>query len=158
MAVLGILFSIVGLGFVCWLLFSLAVYAFPFAIGLTAGLAVYNSGAGVAGGFIVGALVGGLTLVLGQLAFASVRAPLGRAMIGLLYAVPAAIAGYSAAFGLAQFGIASHGWCEAFAIFGALLIGGTAWARLALHGAAPPARSAPFRPTPLSVPGAARGR
>ena len=35
MAVIGLVFSLFGLGAVCWLLFSLAVYALPFCIGMT---------------------------------------------------------------------------------------------------------------------------
>ena len=40
--------------FFCWLLFTLAVYALPFFVGLTAGMAAYHSGAGVIGALIVG--------------------------------------------------------------------------------------------------------
>ncbi len=158
MAILGILLSIVGLGVVCWLIFSLAVYALPVAIGLTAGIAAIHSGAGVAGGFILGALAGGLALVLGQIAFASVRAPLGRTAIGLLYAVPAAIAGYHMALGLAQLGLSTVLWQDMFAIFGALTIGSSAWARLALPAAPLRAGGTAHYPTPLPVSAAARGR
>ena len=53
-------------------------------------------------------------------------------MIGLLYAVPAAIAGYHATLGLAHIGVPSEAWREAFAIVGAVLVGATAWARMSL--------------------------
>ncbi len=94
---IGIVLSIFGLGFFCWLLFTLAVYALPF-LGLSAGLAVFHSGAGVVGGLVVGFLVGGAILALGQIAFATTRTPLIRVIIGLLYAVPAAVAGYQVLF------------------------------------------------------------
>jgi hypothetical protein len=61
-----------------------------------------------------------------------VRSPLIRAAIGLLYAVPAAIAGYNGTLGFAQMGIPSEGWRLAFAVVGAAAVGGTAWARMAL--------------------------
>src|ERR1700694_1507578 len=61
MVIGGLVLSIVGLGFFCWLLFTLAVYALPFFAGLTAGLAAFHSGAGVIGALIVGVLVGGAT-------------------------------------------------------------------------------------------------
>jgi hypothetical protein len=137
MPVLGILLSVVGLGFVCWLIFSLAVYTLPFVVGLFAG---------------------GLTLVLGQIAFASVRAPLGRVAIGLIYAVPAAIAGYNAALGLAQFGVPSHGWREVFAVFGALLIGATALARLTMQVASPGVERTASHPAPLPLGVAIKGQ
>ncbi len=57
MLVIGIVLSVFGLGFFCWLLFALAIYALPFLAGLTAGLAAFHSGAGVIGALIVGFLV-----------------------------------------------------------------------------------------------------
>ena len=46
MIIVGIVLSVVGLGFFCWLLFTLAVYALPFFAGVTAALAAYHSGSG----------------------------------------------------------------------------------------------------------------
>jgi hypothetical protein len=62
-----------------------------FFAGLTAGLAAFHSGAGVIGALLVGVLAGGATLAIGQIAFATVRTPLIRVLIGLLYAVPASV-------------------------------------------------------------------
>ena len=73
--IIGLIFSVFGIGFLCWLLFTLAVYALPFFAGVTAGLAAYHSGAGALGGIVVGFLAGAATLLLGQLAFATVRWP-----------------------------------------------------------------------------------
>jgi high-affinity Fe2+/Pb2+ permease len=61
MLVIGLVLSVAGIGFLCWLLFTLAVYALPFFAGLTAGLAAFHSGSGVIGALIVGVLVGGAT-------------------------------------------------------------------------------------------------
>ena len=132
MLIIGLVLSVFGIGFFCWLLFILAVYALPFVAGLTAGLAAYHSGAGVAGAIIVAIIAGGVTLTIGQIAFATIRSPLIRATIGLLYAVPAAIAGYNGTLGFAQMGIPSEAWRVAFAVIGAVAVGGTAWARMAL--------------------------
>ena len=109
MLVIGLILSIAGIGFFCWLLFTLAVYALPFFAGLTAGLAAFHSGSGVIGALVVGVLAGGATLAIGQIAFATVRTPLIRAAIALLFAVPAAVAGYHATFGLAHIGVPSEG-------------------------------------------------
>jgi hypothetical protein len=46
--------------------------------------------------------------------------------------VPAAVAGDHAALGLAQIGVPAEGWRQAFALIGAIVVGGTAWARMAL--------------------------
>ena len=96
------------------------------------GLAAFHGGAGMIGALIVGVFAGGATLAIGQIVFAMVRTPLIRAAIGLLYAVPAAIAGYHATLGLAQIGMPSEAWRETFAVVGAVLVGGTAWGRMFL--------------------------
>ena len=132
MIIVGLGLSILGLGFFCWLIFTLAVYALPFFVSLTAGLAAFHSGSGVIGALVVGVLAGGATLAIGQIIFATVRMPLIRAAIALLYAVPAVIAGYHATLGLAGIGVPSAGWRQAFAIVGAILVGATAVARMAL--------------------------
>ncbi len=129
---LAIVLSVFGLGLFCWLLFTLAIYALPFLAGLTAGLAAFDSGAGVIGAFIVGHVIGGATLALGQLAFATTRTPLIRAAIGLLYAVPATVAGYQLSFALAGIGLSAGGWQTAFAVVGAVLAGVTALTRMTL--------------------------
>ena len=127
----GIVLSIVGLGFFCWLLFTLAIYALPTFAGLAGGLAAFHSGAGVVGAITVGLLVGGAILALGQFVFAATRTPL-RAIVGLVYAVPAAIAGYQVSFALAGLGMPGSVWQAAFAVIGAIVSGCTAFSRLAL--------------------------
>jgi hypothetical protein len=132
MLITGLVLSVFGIGFVCWVLFTLAVCALPFFAGLTAGLAAYHSGAGISGAIIVAIFVGGVALTIGQIAVATMRSPLIRGAIGLLYAVPAAIAGFNGALGFAQMGIPSEAWRVTFAVIGAIAVGGTAWARMAL--------------------------
>ena len=66
MLVLGLILSVFGIGFFCWLIYTLIVYALPFAVGLTAGMAAFHSGAGVIGALVVGAAVGALTLFVGR--------------------------------------------------------------------------------------------
>ena len=127
----GIVFSIVGLGFFCWLLFTLAIYALPTFAGLAVGLAAFHSGAGVVGAITVGLLVGGAILAFGQFVFAVTRTPL-RAIVGMLYGVPAAIAGYQVSFALAGLGMPGSVWQTAFAVIGAVVSGCTAFSRLAL--------------------------
>ncbi len=142
MLAVGIVLSVVGLGCFCWLLFTLAIYALPTFAGLAAGLAAFHSGAGVIGALAVGLLAGGAIVALGQFAFAATRTPLIRAIIGLLYGVPAAIAGYQVSFALAGIGMPSSGWQTAFAVVGAVVSGCTAFSRLALL-VPPPDRRGP---------------
>ena len=132
MAIIGLAFSIFGLGAVCWLMFSLAVYALPFFIGMTIALAALHGGAGIVVAFAAGATSAGIALALGRIAFTTTRAPWIRTLIGMLYAVPAALAGYHLSLGLAKLGMTGDGWREAFALGGAILIGITALSRMAL--------------------------
>ncbi len=127
---LAIVLGVFGLGFFCWLLFTLAIYALPFLAGLTAGVAAFHSGAGVIGALIVGFIAGGATLALGQIAFTITRTPRIRAIIGLVYAVPATVAGYQLSFALAGIGMSTGGWQTAFAVVGAVLSGVTALSRM----------------------------
>jgi hypothetical protein len=139
MIIIGIILGFVGLAYLCWLLFTLAVYALPLFAAVAAGLATYHSGSGPIGAIIVGAIAGSITLVAGQIAFTTLRSPLTRAAIAFLFALPAAVAGYHAALGLAHIGVPAEGWRQAIAVAGAIIVAATAWARMAL--AAP-------RPTP----------
>ena len=129
---MAIILSIFGLGTICWLLFSLAVYALPFLAGLSVGLAAFHGGSGFIGAFVVGLLVGVTILVLGQIVVATVRMPLIRLLIGLIYAVPATVAGYQLCFALAGIGVPAGGWQHVFAAAGAVTVGLTAFARMAL--------------------------
>jgi hypothetical protein len=132
MLIIGTILAFVALAYLCWLLFALAVYALPFFAGLSAGLAAYHSGSGPIGAIIVGAVTGAVTLLLGQVALATVRSPLIRGTIVLLFAVPAALAGYHAALGLAHVAIPGEGWQDAMAVAAAIIVASTALLRMTL--------------------------
>ena len=51
--------------------------------------------------------------------------------------MPAAIAGYHAALGLAHIGISAEGWRQVMAVMGAIAVAATAWARMALAAPRP---------------------
>jgi hypothetical protein len=129
----GILLNIVGLGVLCWALFALAIHALPFFVGLTAGIYSFQAGMGPFGAIVIGFIVAGFVLVLGRYAFSVARAPVIRLVIGLLFAVPAARAGYDVTLAFAHLGIPSEWWRESFAMLGAIAIGSTAWARVSMQ-------------------------
>jgi hypothetical protein len=83
-----------------------------------------------------GGIASSTTLLVAQIAFTTLRSPLIRAAIALLFAVPAAVAGYHAALGLAHIAIPVEGWREAMAAAGAIIVAATAWTRIVLF--APP--------------------
>jgi hypothetical protein len=131
MIVIGLILAVFAIAFFCWLLFTLAAYALPLFVAVTAGIAAFHHQAGLVGSILLALLAGGVTLGVGQIAFALVHSMLLRSVIALVFAVPAAVAGYSAAFGLAHIGIVSHAWCVVLGVIGALFTGGTALVRLA---------------------------
>jgi hypothetical protein len=128
--IIAIMLSVAGLGFLCWLVFNLAVYAAPFYAGVAAGLFAYHTGAGPIGGASIATAAGAATLVAGQFAFAHSRSMILRTMIAVAFALPAAVAGYHLVLGVSTMGMPSDTWRHVFAIIGAAVVGSTAWARL----------------------------
>jgi hypothetical protein len=130
MSLFGVLLTVSGLGFLSWLLFTLATYALPVIVGLEIGVVAFHSDAGYLGAFIVALAVGSATFALGKFALARARSPFIRAAIGLLFSVPAALTGYYATLDLARIGTPSEAWCVVFAVVGAVVVGSTAWCRV----------------------------
>ena len=158
MLIVGILLNVVGLGVLCWALFTLAVHALPFFVSMIAGLYAYQNGIGPFGAIVVGFAAGSFTLVVGQYAFFVARSPVIRLVIGLLFALPAARAGYNATLGLAHIGVPSGWWREAFAIFGAIIVGCTAWARVSIPTGPAPGGGATLGPAQSPIGGRDQGR
>jgi hypothetical protein len=138
MLALGLLLNFAGIGLFCWLIFTLAVYALPFFVGLYVFMMALHGGAGVLGAPLVGIAAGGITLAIGQTAFAMTRCVIIRAIIATLFAVPATLAGYQIVFVMSQVSVPSLLWREIFACVGAVFIGGTAWTRLTIFTEARP--------------------
>jgi hypothetical protein len=95
--------------FVCLagaLLWSLAVYALPLWCGMIAVKWAYGADAGLLLSAITGLAAATATLVIGQWLLGVAQSSLLRAGVGLAFALPAAIAGYHAAHGIAAgFGV-----------------------------------------------------
>ena len=83
------------------LLWSLAVHALPLWCGGAVALWVHDSGVGLFGSLLAGLAASTATLAIGQLLIGSARSPPLRGLVGLAFALPAAIAGYHAAHGIA---------------------------------------------------------
>jgi hypothetical protein len=133
MIIIGILLNVVGLGVFCWALLALATHALPFFVGMTLGIYSFQAGVGPFGAIVVGFVTAGFTLVIGQHAFSIARSPILRLVIGLVFAVPAARAGYDVTLALTNLGIPEEWWRKLIAVFGAIAIGGTAWAQVSMR-------------------------
>lgn len=131
MLALGIVLNIIGLGFFCWVLFTLAIYALPFFIGMSAGLYAHEAGFGPIGAIVIGLVTAAFVLVIGQTIFSLVRTPALRIVVALAFAMPAALAGYYATFGLSGLAMTSDLLRQSFTVVGAVAVGTTAWLRLA---------------------------
>jgi hypothetical protein len=101
MIIIGLILAIFAAGFCCWLLFTLAIYAFPLFMGVAAWLAALDCRAGIIGATLVGFVAAAITLILSHMAFKRVTSPIARSAVTLLFAAPAAFAGYHATLGLA---------------------------------------------------------
>ena len=101
---------------------------------MTVGFYSFQVGAGPFGAIVVGFVAGSTTLVAGQFAFSVARSPIVRLVVGLLFALPAARAGYDVTLAFAHIGVPSEWWRGAFAVVGAITVGGTAWARMSIVG------------------------
>ena len=138
MVFIGILSSIVAIGALCWLLFTLAVFALPFFAGVSAGNWAFQTGAGWLGAILVGLAVAALTLGLGQFLLAFIRPLWIRLAIALAFVAPAALAGYHATHGIVKHTMPSEPWQIVFSIIGAVAVGATAFMRVAAMAAAVP--------------------
>jgi len=136
MLILNIVLLLVTIGFLCWLVFTLAVYALPLFAGVTVGLWAYETGTGGVGGFLVGTAAAGAVAIVGQLLFGFARPLWIRVIVAGLFAGPAAVAGYAATLGIARLAIPSETWQMAVAIIGAVAVGFTSLFRMA--GVTPP--------------------
>ncbi len=86
--------SIAAIGFFCWLLFTIAVFALPFFAGVSAASWAYHTGAGWLGAILVGIVAAALTLGFGQVLLAVVRPLWGKLAIATVFVAPAVIAVY----------------------------------------------------------------
>ena len=131
MIIVGILASIAAIGIICCLLFYLAVYALPLFAGVTAGVWAYGSGAGWLGGIAVGFIAGLATLLVGHLLLTFVKPLWLRLTVAAVFVAPAAIAGFHATHGIVKHTMPSEAWQMVFSVVGAVVVGATAFARLA---------------------------
>lgn len=136
MIILAILASLAAIGVLCWLLFTLAVFALPAFVGVTAGAWAYGTGVGLPGAVLIGLVAAGATLAVGHLLIAFVRPVWLKLLVAIAFVAPAAIAGFHATHGIVKHLMPSDGWQIAFSVLGAIAVGITAFVRVAGMAAA----------------------
>lgn len=115
---------------IAWLIFNFSVYALPFSVGITAAKLAHASGAGMIGAGLVGIVAGGLSFGIGQFAFGAAKSVTGRIAVIAVFVAPAAIAGYSSTYGIAQLCTPAEGWRQLFSVIGGVIIAAVAFGRL----------------------------
>ena len=128
--ILGVVISLTGICLLIALMFQMAVFALPLFAGVSAGRIAYETGTGWLGAILVGLIGALLTLGLGQLVLALTKSTALRLTVMLVFAAPAAFAGYHVVLGLTRIGGAHGAWQVVFAALGAVAIAGSALARL----------------------------
>lgn len=113
------------------LAYTLAVYALPFMLGLTAARFAYETGSGLIGAGLVGLFAAGIAFGILALLFDTLRQPILRLVVALVFAVPAAIAGYALVHGITREAVPSEIWRQIFCVFGGGIVGLSALMKLA---------------------------
>ncbi len=101
----------------------------------------YDTGSGLIGAGLVGLTAGAVAFGLLVFLFASLRPPILRLGVALVFAAPAAVAGYALVHGITKEAVPSEVWRQIFCIVGALFVGVSALMRLAAPLDARPGRS-----------------
>ncbi len=132
------LMSVVLIAGLCVLAYTLAVYALPFMLGVEAARLAYATGSGLIGAGLVGLVAGAAAYGLLVLAFASLCSPVPRLIVALVFAAPAAVAGYALVHGVTGEAVPSDVWRQIFCVIGGGVVGVSALLRLAPPMNGPP--------------------
>lgn len=111
----------------CALLFRLSIYALPLFVAFLAGSATYRADSGILAALAAAAISAIILLAAARLALAFARSDLTRAMVGIAFAAPAAIAGYHAVHGIAAATMPPSAWQIALSLLGAGIIAAASW-------------------------------
>lgn len=122
--------SVALVSLLCVLAYNLAVYALPFFVGLAAAQFAYGTGAGLIGAGLVGLFSAGVAFGILAGLFKTIRSPVIRLIVALIFAAPAAVAGYALIYGVTKEAVPSDMWRQIFCIAGGGFVGFSALARL----------------------------
>ncbi|MFB2533230.1 hypothetical protein ACEYYA_13775 [Paracoccus sp. p3-h83] len=126
-----VLMSVALVAVLCVMAYKLAVYALPFMLGLTAAQFAYQTGSGVVGAGLVGLVSAGVAFGILALLFETLRTPILRLIVALIFAAPAAVAGYALVYGVTKEAVPSEIWRQIFCLVGGGFVGVSALMRLA---------------------------
>jgi len=135
------LMSVALIAILCVVAYKLAVYALPFLLGLTAAQFAYQTGSGLIGAGLVGLATAGVAFGILALLFDTLRQRILRLIVALIFATPAAVAGYALVHGVTREAVPSEIWRQIFCVIGGGFVGVSALMRLAVPAATQSVRS-----------------
>ena len=100
----GLPLALIGLGLIVYFLFASATYALPLLVGLSVGSCAAAMGASTPTSLAIGILAWLAAIATGRFAALTVSSRFARISIQMLFAIPAAVAGFSVAAGFAALG------------------------------------------------------
>ncbi len=123
------LMSVALIAGLCVLAYTLAVYALPFMLTVEAARLAYatGSGSGLIGAGLIGLVAGAAAYGLLVFAFTSLRSPVPRLIVALVFA---AVAGYALVNGVTGEAVPSEVWRQIFCAIGGAVVGVPALVRL----------------------------
>ncbi|MBS7706716.1 hypothetical protein [Chelatococcus asaccharovorans] len=124
--------SVALIAMLCVLAYTLAVYALPFMLGLTAAQFAYQTGSGLIGAGLVGLIAAGAAFSILAFLFHARRPPILRLIAALAFAAPAAVAGYALVHGVTKVSVPSEIWRQIFCLIGGGFVGVSAVMRLGI--------------------------
>lgn len=125
--------SLIGFGACIYYLFVCATLALPILIGSAVGTTSHAAGNAVPLSLLLGVAAFMGAVALGRFAALTLRSTLGRGMLMLLFACPAALAGFFITGAMARFAGAG-GFVMPLALCGALFCGAVAAGRVVQPG------------------------
>ena len=132
-----IIMSTVLIGTLCVLAYRLAVYALPVMLGFAIARIANQTGAGLIGASIIAFVAGAVAYGILSVLFFSLRSPAARIAVGLIFALPAAAAGFALMSVISANTVPSEHWRVMFCILGGLLVGSAAFTRLSVPATRP---------------------
>ena len=124
---IGFALIIVAVFLCCALLFRLSIYALPLFVAFLAGSITYRSDSGIVAALAAAAIAAIILLAVAQLALAFAKSDLTRAVVGIAFAAPAAVAGYHAVHSIAVATMPPSAWQIVVALLGAAIVAAASW-------------------------------
>ena len=125
------LIGVALVGILCVIAYTLATYALPLMLGFSAARFAYHTGSGLIGASFVGVVAAAAAFAVFSVLFATLRSPILRLIVALVFAAPAAIAGYALVHGVTHEAIPFAIWRQIFCFGGGAGVGVSALMRLA---------------------------